>query len=51
MKQNEWVLVVLNSATEHYQVYDETLEVRKPKWLRVLLKALLIGSKIYAILP
>ena len=51
MNQNEWVLVVLNSATEHYQVYDDTLEVRKPKWLRALLKMLLIGSKLYAILP
>ena len=49
MNQNEWGLVVLNSATEHYQVYDETLEVRKPKWLRMLLKALLIGSKLYGL--
>ena len=51
MKQNEWVLVVLNSATEHYQVFDDTREVHKPKWLVVLLKFLALGSKLYVLVP
>ena len=50
MKQtNEWVLIVLNSATERYQVYDETREKHRPGWFRVLLKLFALGSRIYGI--
>ena len=47
--EREWVLIVQNSATEHFQVFDDTREVRKPKWLVVLLKFLALGSKLYGI--
>jgi hypothetical protein len=40
MNQNEWVLIVQNSATVHYQVFDDTQKAPRPGWLRVLLKLL-----------
>ena len=34
MQTNEWVLVLQDSATESYQILDETLDEPKPGWLQ-----------------
>lgn len=49
MNQNEWVLIVQNSATVHYQVFDDTRKAPRPGWLRVLVKLLRLGSKLYGV--
>ena len=58
MKQNEWVLIVQNSATLHYQVFDDTRQLpMRPGWFRVLLKflqpmplgLLRLGSRLYGV--
>jgi hypothetical protein len=52
-KQNkdEWVFIVLNSDTLHFQILDEGLPPpsRHPRWIRVLLKVLKVGSKFYGL--
>ena len=49
MNRDEWVLIVQNSATEHYQIFDDSEPPRKCGWLELLLKFLAIGSKLYGI--
>ena len=46
---NEWVLILQNSATESYQVLDETSERRKPGWLRLCLSVIAYGCNLYGI--
>jgi len=52
-KQNkdEWVFIVLHSETLHFQILDEGLPkaLRHPRWIRVLLKVLKVGSKFYGL--
>ena len=49
MQTNEWVLVLQDSATESYQILDETLDEPKPGWLRLCIRVIVYGCKLYGI--
>jgi hypothetical protein len=52
-KQNkdEWVYLVLNSETLHFQILDEGMPHprRHPHWVRVLLRLIALGTKFYGL--
>ena len=45
----EWVFIVLHSEAVFFQVYTEPKPrpKRKPPWVRVVLRLLRIGGKVY----
>ena len=45
----EWVFIVLHSETVFFQVYtaEPRPPKRKPPWVRLALKLLKIGGKVY----
>jgi len=45
----EWVFIVLHSETVFFQVYTEPKPrpKRKPPWVRIALRLLKIGGKVY----
>ena len=44
----EWVFIVLHSETLFFQVFtDEKPKPRKPRWVRLVLKAIKAGGKVY----
>ena len=44
----EWVFIVLHSETQFFQVHtDEKPKPRKPRWVRLVLKAIKAGGKVY----
>jgi len=46
----EWVFIVRHSETLHFQILDETQpRVRRPKWVRVLVRVFKIGTKLYGL--
>ena len=49
--ESEWVFIVLHSETLHFQILDEKLPQppRHPRWIRVLLKVVKVGSKFYGL--
>ena len=50
MLDSEWVFIVLHSETLHYQIFsDKRLPRRKPRWLRVLLRAFATGRQLYGL--
>ena len=49
MQTNEWVLVLQDSATESYQILDETLDEPKPGWLRLCISVIVFGCRLYGI--
>ena len=49
-KDSEWVFIVRNSAGLHFQILDETKPpVRRPRWVRVLVRVLRVGTKLYGL--
>ena len=50
-KDSEWVFIVLHSETLYFQILteDEKPRPRKPRWVRVLLKVIRTGSKLYGL--
>ena len=48
---SEWVYVVLHSESLHFQILDEEEEEpHKLRWVAILLKVLIFGSKVYALM-
>ena len=44
----EWVFIVLHSETLFFQVHtDEKPKPRKPRWVRLVLRAIKAGGKVY----
>ena len=44
----EWVFIVLHSETLFFQVFtDEKPKPRKPRWVRLALKVIKAGGKVY----
>ena len=45
---SEWVFIVLHSETLFFQVHtDEKPKPRKPRWVRLVLRAIKAGGKVY----
>ena len=58
MQTNEWVLVLQDSATESYQILDETLDEPKPGWMQPIIdrgivqlciSVIVFGCRLYGI--
>ena len=48
--ESEWVYIVLHSEALHYQILNEDEpRARRPRWVRVLLKLIKVGSKFYGL--
>ena len=46
--EKEWVFIVLHSETLFFQVHtDEKPKPRKPRWVRLVLRAIKAGGKVY----
>ena len=52
-EDSEWVFIVLHSETLYFQILTEDEQwkprPRKPRWVRVLLKVIRTGSKLYGL--
>ena len=49
-KVSEWVFIVRHSEKLHFQILDETQPpVRRPKWVRVLVRVFKVGTKLYGL--
>jgi hypothetical protein len=46
--KHEWVLVVVHSAATHYQIFDDRRpRVRRPRWVRMLVRLYAVGKQVY----